>query len=190
MSKRFEFDDPPTPWGYLMTFSSVSIILLAFFVYFSSIGVTVKTQELDLRMSLHRVFSSLAPSNPPAGKEPGLKEFELQHLSPRSITGVRDEGQFIFEVSAEQLFVGEAADISAGFIPLLHDLTQVIRQSECQLRIDVIAERSSWNRDLARTAALTRLITDTGFDRAEILARGAHVSGQPGQIAFTVSGCR
>lgn len=188
--------------AFAVTFTSFSMILLAFFVYLNSLAVpdTARKRTVIGSLSEHFVRTETnSPLEPPtSGTQidipipeliqgfPSLtfstKYSQISDAAEGSKFDVRREvDRFIITLPGEELFASGDDRLKAGVLPALRRIADLVKRKGLFVEIEghtddqpIRTSRfpSNWSLSIARATSVLRLFADAGVDPGRLSASG------------------
>ncbi len=185
-----------------MSFTSFSMILLAFFVYLNSLAVpdTARKRNVIGSLSKHFVRTQAATvvDRPPTGTQVDIPIPELIQGFPEltfstkytaisdaaeqaSFDVIREANRFVITLPGEELFRSGDDRLKAGVLPALRRIGELIKEKGLFVEVEghtddqpISTQRfpSNWALSIARAASVLRLFVDLGVEQDHISASG------------------
>ncbi|MCB0322291.1 MAG: OmpA family protein [Bdellovibrionales bacterium] len=162
--------------AFTVSFTSFSLILLAFFIFLDAISVPDRTRQTSVVDALGSEFESSRLLEKP---ETPAAIVELAEEAAFQVT--RQDDQYLITMPGAALFESADANIRQELLPTLHALAEKIANQELQVRIEghtdsipIATERfeSNWELSAARAVAVLRLFLHHGIPPERLSAVG------------------
>lgn len=210
MARRPQPPEAPRKDDFIVLFTALSMILLAFFIMLNSMATVDAARSRAVVSSLVGTFGSMP------GFEPQRRVLELEHELPPSrkaghiesavkevLQGEAEDFEVFTDDGRVVVSVGEAVFFESGDVSIsprsfrsLNTLAELIKRLDVQIRIEGHADaqranppRSNWYYSAARSAALYRYFVDGGGVPEEKVGLAAYANHRPdrhGQIRARV----
>lgn len=185
--------------GFALAFTSLSIILLAFFIFLSSLAVPQEEKKAQALRSLEEHFIPQKGIKNKSGESPKPASPSLEFITyfpnmsraqrfsllkkeaQKGGTNARfDEKKFVIFIPNNTLFVSNGHQIKAQSIAFLENIAKELLGSALSLKIEVHAETrtaetiatNSWQTAAARAMSLYRFFLDRRVPSTHITAEG------------------
>ena len=180
--RRPSFDDSSSSW--LVTYSDVITLLLAFFVMILSVSDLNQGKIESLKEGLAEVISSEQPATPFTDIKEGLDDYVAQHGLEEQVSVTLDPLGVQVEFANVALYDSGSADLKSDATPLLQELSRVIRDvSHGSHTIEVkghtddlpIATEkfpSNWELSAARATGVVKYLLASGIEKERLKASG------------------
>lgn len=125
--RRPSFDDSSSAW--LITYSDAITLILAFFVMILAVSELDEGKVEALKEGLAEIINDEAPATPFTDIRDGLEQLILEQKLENQVAVTLDSKGVKIEFANIALYESGSADIKSQAIPLLTDVTNVIRQT-------------------------------------------------------------
>lgn len=187
---------------FTVPFTSLTTILLCFFIFLTSIAVPDLVRKKQLLKSLSNQFSTSHDSHLPFSSEQ-TKHYDIPipelaigfpqlNFSTRYSTiadtaealdaeVLRFDDRFVISIAGEALFNSGDEQINAQFIPTLETIARNVRQQRLRLQIEGHTDdrpissprfKSNWELSIARAVSVLRFFIDKGVPADKLTASG------------------
>ncbi|MFT6654499.1 MAG: chemotaxis protein MotB [Marinomonas primoryensis] len=180
--RRPSFDDSSSSW--LVTYSDVITLLLAFFVMILSVSDLNQGKIESLKEGLAEVISSEQPATPFTDIKEGLDDYVAQHGLEEQVSVTLDPLGVQVEFANVALYDSGSADLKSDATPLLQELSRVIRDvSHGSHTIEVEGHTddlpiataqfpSNWELSAARATGVVKYLLASGIEKQRLKASG------------------
>lgn len=180
--RRPSFDDSSSSW--LVTYSDVITLLLAFFVMILSVSDLNQGRIESLKEGLAEVISSEQPATPFTDIKQGLDDYVAQHGLEEQVSVTLDPLGVQVEFANVALYDSGSADLKSDATPLLQELSRVIRDvSHGSHTIEVEGHTddlpiataqfpSNWELSAARATGVVKYLLASGIEKQRLKASG------------------
>jgi chemotaxis protein MotB len=180
--RRPSFDDSSSSW--LVTYSDVITLLLAFFVMILSVSDLNQGKIESLKEGLAEIISSEQPATPFTDIKQGLDDYVAQHGLEEQISVTLDPQGVQVEFANVALYDSGSADLKPDATPLLQELSRVIRDvSHGSHTIEVEGHTddlpiataqfpSNWELSAARATGVVKYLLASGIEKQRLKASG------------------
>lgn len=180
--RRPSFDDSSSSW--LVTYSDVITLLLAFFVMILSVSDLNQGKIESLKEGLAEIISSEQPATPFTDIKQGLDDYVAQHGLEEQVSVTLDPQGVQVEFANVALYDSGSADLKSGATPLLQELSRVIRDvSHGSHTIEVEGHTddlpiataqfpSNWELSAARATGVVKYLLASGIEKQRLKASG------------------
>lgn len=180
--RRPSFDDSSSSW--LVTYSDVITLLLAFFVMILSVSDLNQGKIESLKEGLAEVISSEQPATPFTDIKQGLDDYVAQHGLEEQVSVTLDPLGVQVEFANVALYDSGSADLKSDATPLLQELSRVIRDvSHGSHTIEVEGHTddlpiataqfpSNWELSAARATGVVKYLLASGIEKQRLKASG------------------
>jgi chemotaxis protein MotB len=180
--RRPSFDDSSSSW--LVTYSDVITLLLAFFVMILSVSDLNQGKIESLKEGLAEIISSEQPATPFTDIKQGLDDYVAQHGLEEQVSVTLDPLGVQVEFANVALYDSGSADLKSDATPLLQELSRVIRDvSHGSHTIEVEGHTddlpiataqfpSNWELSAARATGVVKYLLASGIEKQRLKASG------------------
>jgi chemotaxis protein MotB len=180
--RRPSFDDSSSSW--LVTYSDVITLLLAFFVMILSVSDLNQGKIESLKEGLAEIISSEQPATPFTDIKQGLDDYVAQHGLEEQVSVTLDPQGVQVEFANVALYDSGSADLKSDATPLLQELSRVIRDvSHGSHTIEVEGHTddlpiataqfpSNWELSAARATGVVKYLLASGIEKERLKASG------------------
>jgi chemotaxis protein MotB len=180
--RRPSFDDSSSSW--LVTYSDVITLLLAFFVMILSVSDLNQGKIESLKEGLAEIISSEQPATPFTDIKQGLDDYVAQHGLEEQVSVTLDPQGVQVEFANVALYDSGSADLKSDATPLLQELSRVIRDvSHGSHTIEVEGHTddlpiataqfpSNWELSAARATGVVKYLLASGIEKQRLKASG------------------
>ena len=180
--RRPSFDDSSSSW--LVTYSDVITLLLAFFVMILSVSDLNQGKIESLKEGLAEIISSEQPATPFTDIKQGLDDYVAQHDLEEQVSVTLDPQGVQVEFANVALYDSGSADLKSDATPLLQEISRVIRDvSHGSHTIEVEGHTddlpiataqfpSNWELSAARATGVVKYLLASGIEKERLKASG------------------
>lgn len=180
--RRPNFDDSASSW--LVTYSDAITLLLAFFVMILAVSELDQGKVEALKEGLAELMTGEAPPTPFTDIRDGLNEFIADNKLENQISVTLDPQGVRIEFSDVSLYSSGSADIKPDAVPMLKDVTRVIRETSHKthlveveghtddLPINTEKFPSNWELSSVRATNIVKYLEGQGIEKQRLKASG------------------
>lgn len=180
--RRPSFDDSSSSW--LMTYSDVITLLLAFFVMILSVSDLNQGKIEALKEGLSEMMTGEAPPTPFTDIKDGLEQLIQDKGLENQVSVTLDKKGVKVELANVALYQSGSADIKQGSLATLEEVTRVIRETSHNTHmveveghtddVPINTEKfpSNWELSSARATNVVKYLLAQGIEKERLKAAG------------------
>jgi len=180
--RRPNFDDSSSSW--LITYSDAITLLLAFFVMILAVSDLNQGKVEALKEGLSQVITNEDKPTPFTDIKTGLEQYIQQQGLQDQLSVVLDNKGVKVEFANVALYDSGSADIKADALPLLQEVSRVIRETSHSthmieveghtddLPISTEQFPSNWELSSARATNVVKYLLSAGLEKQRLKASG------------------
>lgn len=180
--RRPNFDDSSSSW--LVTYSDVITLLLAFFVMILAVSDLNQGKVEALREGISEMMTGEAPPTPFTDIKEGLEQLITEQGLQDQVSVTLDQKGVKVEFANVALYASGSADIKPSSLSTLNQVTQVIRETSHQTHmveveghtddVPINTEQfpSNWELSSARATNVVKYLLAQGIEKERLKAAG------------------
>lgn len=180
--RRPNFDDSSSSW--LVTYSDVITLLLAFFVMILAVSDLNQGKVEALQEGISEMMTGEAPPTPFTDIKEGLEQLIAEQGLADQVSVTLDQKGVKVEFANIALYASGSADIKQGSLPTLNQVTQVIRETSHKTHmveveghtddVPINTEKfpSNWELSSSRATNVVKYLLAQGIEKERLKAAG------------------
>jgi len=161
---------------FVISFTSLVIILVAFFVFLNAIATTSSKKTSDILGTLHRRFSPSVASDSIITRTTTTNS--LAALKNRLFVLSHSRSLNILTFKPDAIFLKNTEEIKAQAVPTLKKVSSILRTNKNHIEITYTGELTdisadTWRLPTLRTSSLYRFFLDMGIPENHLIAHSA-----------------